>query len=79
MVLTIKPEQVSTAIGPSLRGHKLFQCAYDAPHISTSGRHGLQGMWKGGIFQFSINTPPMYPHDPPKVGLHLIDLCLPPA
>lgn len=26
-----------------------------------------QGMWKGGIFQFSINTPAMYPHDPPKV------------
>ncbi len=59
MVLTIKPEQVHFRQQQNIGRHPPQTCCF---------AH-LQGMWKGGIFQFSINTPAMYPHDPPKASI----------
>jgi ubiquitin-protein ligase len=62
MVLTIKPEQA--CVPP----RQYVADCIDRPSAYRSLCAAFaQGMWKGGTFQFSINTPAMYPHDPPKV------------
>ena len=54
----------------SLDAGRIAEASFPNPQDLTNFLvtvHPDEGFWAGATYEFSVNIPPTYPHDPPKV------------